>query len=329
MRKGLIALRQSMTMMVAASVLMVFGCAQASSQLPPTGTTSKETSPAIVEKPIPIKPVPLFARVKGPHDSSDILVLLAGGPGAPGESMLAFEDVAPANIRVISYDQRGVGRSPAPPGTALGYAEHVADLEEMRVKLGARRMHLLGHSWGGGLALLYAGAHPDHVASLMLVANVVYIPAAIDAMAKSQQARIGQLIQEGIVKMPSASGPMDCNDRFRPILPAYFADPRFPIPKEITDSKINCDIWAAVDASTKKLDTTSQLAAVKVPTLVLMGDSDLLGLDMARATVAALPASKAELVVLPHCGHFPWIECPTALFEAVRPFLARVVGESP
>jgi proline iminopeptidase len=116
---------------------------------------------------------------------------------------------------------------------------------------------------------------------------------------------------------------------FQRILPAYFADPRFPIPKELVEGKLNCEVFAAIWESTRGLDTASQLAALEVPTLVLMGDGDPLGLDMARATVAALPASKAELVVLPRCGHFPWIECPTPLFEAVRPFLARVTGASP
>lgn len=322
-------IQRSMTRVVLAATLVTLGCSQAPLQAPPTVAASKDPARTVVEGLIPIKPVPLFARVSGPHDSSDVLVLLAGGPGAPGESLLSFESVAPAHIRVVSYDQRGVGRSPAPPGTPLGYVEHVADLEELRARLGVRRMHLLGHSWGGGLALLYAGAHPDKVASLTLVANVLYVPAAMEAMTKYRNDRFAQLIREGIVKMPSSSGPPGCNDGFQAILPAYFADPRFPIPKELAEGKLSCDVFAAVSDTTLDLDTTSQLAPLEIPTLVLMGDGDPLGLDMARATVAALPASKAELVVLPRCGHFPWIECPAPLFDAVRPFLARVARSSP
>lgn len=322
-------IQRSMTSVVLAAALVALGCSQATLHAPPTAAASKEPSRTAVEGPIPIKPVPLFARVSGPHDSSEILVLLAGGPGAPGESVLSFESIAPAHIRVVSYDQRGVGRSPAPPGTPLGYAEHIADLEELRTRLGARRMHLLGHSWGGGLALLYAGTHPDHVASLTLVANVLYIPAAMEAMVEYRNARFEQLIREGIMKMPGSSSPVDCNDGLHAILPAYFADPRFPIPKELAEAKLSCDVFAEVSNTTVNLDTTSQLASLQIPTLVLMGDGDPLGLDMARATVAALPASRAELVVLPRCGHFPWMECPAPLFDAVRPFLARVAGSPP
>lgn len=279
-----------------------------------------------VEALIPIEPVPLFARVTGPADSEDIVVLLAGGPGGSHETMLPFETLAPAHLRVVNYDQRGVGQSPAPPGTPLGYPEHVADLEQLRERLGARRMHLLGHSWGGSLALLYAAEHPDRVASLTLVANALWIPSVTAAMIQNQQARYDQLIEQGVLKPPHSVNP-DCNDFLQSVLPAYFADPR-AIPRALVKGEISCAVLEAVSASVQDLDMTDRLAPLAIPTLVLMGEADPLGLEIARATVAALPASKPELVVLPECGHFPQLECPEPLFEAIRPFLARVAGPS-
>jgi pimeloyl-ACP methyl ester carboxylesterase len=302
-----------------AAGLVIFGCSPRPSQEPP--------SPDDVEQLIPVEPVPLFARVTGASASSDIVVLLAGGPGGSHESMLAYETVAPAHLRVVNYDQRGTGRSPAPPGTPLGYAEHVADLEQLRERLGARRMHLLGHSWGGSLALLYAAAHPDRVASLTLVANPLWIPSVTATMIQNQEARYGQLIEQGIIEPPS-SPDADCNAMMHSFLPAYFADPS-KIPKVLAEGEISCAVLEAVSASVMELDMTSQLAPLAIPTLVLMGDADPLGLEIAQATVAAMPAAKPELVVLPNCGHFPSYECPELLFAAVRPFLARVAGTSP
>jgi pimeloyl-ACP methyl ester carboxylesterase len=306
-----------MMTLVLAMGLVVFGCSATPSPDPATPEAS-----ARVEQLLPIAPVPLFARVSGPPHSSDILVLIAGGPGGSHESMLPFEAVAPAHLRVVAYDQRGTGRSLAPPETPLGYAEHVADLEQLRSALGAERMHLLGHSWGGSLALLYAADHPERVASLTLVANALWIPSVTATMMQNQQARYDQLLEAGILK-PLTSPEPDCNEMVQSFLPAYFADPD-AIPNELREGKISCPVLEAVSASVFELDMTDRLAPLAIPTLVLMGDADPLGLDVARATVAAMPASKPELVVLPACGHFPMFECPEPLFDAVRPFLARV-----
>jgi pimeloyl-ACP methyl ester carboxylesterase len=295
--------RRSLTKLVLAVGLVAFGCA-----------------PEL----LPIEPVPLFARVTGPQHSTEILVLLAGGPGGSHETMLPFEAVAPAHLRVVAYDQRGTGRSIAPRGTALGQAEHVADLEQLRRTLGADRMHLLGHSWGGSLALLYAAEHPDRVASLTLVANALWIPEVTATVIAKQQAHQDELIEAGILKPPTSRNP-DCNQIVQSMLPAYFADPD-AIPEVLREGEISCRVLEEVSASVVELDMTDRLAPLAIPTLVLMGDADPIGLEVAEATVAAMPAAKAELVVLPKCGHFPQYECPEPLFDAVRDFLARVAG---
>ena len=269
-------------------------------------------------------PVPLFARVTGPEDG-ELLVLLAGGPGDTHDYMLPLERLASERLRVVAYDQRGVGRSPAPEGTAFTYAEHVADLERLRTHFGVERMHLLGHSWGGALAMLYAAAHPDHVASMLLVGSPVVAPVLSETGLQNLVNRILQLSREGIITRPDG---FDCNARVKAAAPAYFADPRFPVPEAIGAGTINCEVSWHISESLKGVDVRPQLAPVRAPVMVIQGDSDFLGLDLARATVEALRAAKPELVVLPSCGHFPWFECPAPFLAAAQRFLDRVVAGS-
>ena len=71
--------------------------------------------------------------------------------------------------RVIYYDQRGQGRSELiTDGKKLGYEQHVADLEAVRVHFKLEKMSLIGNSWGGLLVSLYAVAHPDRVERMVL-----------------------------------------------------------------------------------------------------------------------------------------------------------------
>jgi pimeloyl-ACP methyl ester carboxylesterase len=75
-----------------------------------------------------------------------------------------------AGRQVVFYDQRGRGESAAPPGVRAARLEHDAgDLPALREALGLARWDVLGHSWGGGIAMLAAAADRAHVRRLVLV----------------------------------------------------------------------------------------------------------------------------------------------------------------
>src|SRR5256886_7553011 len=101
----------------------------------------------------------------GPHP----VVVLHGGPGAHHDYLLPQYDRLARGRTLLYYDQRGGGRSPVPRDTPVGWREHVADLEALRDHWGLDRLALLGYSWGGLLALLYALAHPARIDPLALV----------------------------------------------------------------------------------------------------------------------------------------------------------------
>lgn len=96
------------------------------------------------------------------------VVYLHGGPGGgtPGYAHQFFD---PSAFRIITYDQRGAGRS-TPFGETRDNAPDilVADMEKLRAHLGIEKWHVAGGSWGSTLSLLYAEAHPGRVESLTL-----------------------------------------------------------------------------------------------------------------------------------------------------------------
>ena len=95
--------------------------------------------------------------------------MLHGGPGAHHDYLLPQYDRLALRRELFYYDQRGGGQSPVPRETPVGWREHVADLEAIRVSLGIDRLTLCGYSWGGLLALLYLIEYPQRVERLALV----------------------------------------------------------------------------------------------------------------------------------------------------------------
>ncbi|WP_285606739.1 alpha/beta hydrolase [Actinokineospora globicatena] len=103
---------------------------------------------------------------------SDPVVFLHDELGAPADGVSDLgRALAADGYPVYAYDQLGVGRS-ARLSDPAGYtvARHVADLEAIRITLGAPRLVLIGQSWGASLAAQYLAAHPDRVAKVVFSA---------------------------------------------------------------------------------------------------------------------------------------------------------------
>src|SRR5262249_3349397 len=111
------------------------------------------------------------------------VVVLHGGPGAAHDYLRPQLDaLAAPGRRPLYYYQRGCGRSPVAAGAAFpGWREHVADLEAVRAWLGRERLDVVGYSWGGLLALLWALEHPERVERLGLIA-----PAPVSAAGRAE-----------------------------------------------------------------------------------------------------------------------------------------------
>ena len=129
---------------------------------------------------IPTASEPLWFEVAGQVTSSVApLVFLHGGPGL---NSYAFQhSVGPAleqRLAVVYLDQRGCGRSTRPTDGEYGISTLIGDIEQLRQVLCVEKISLLGHSFGGVLALEFAARHPERVEKVIVMNCSSDMPAA-------------------------------------------------------------------------------------------------------------------------------------------------------
>jgi proline iminopeptidase len=98
------------------------------------------------------------------------VLLLHGGPGFSHDYMECYEDFLPKEgMEIYYYDQLGCGNSDAPADTSLwNIPRYVEEVEEVRKGLGLDNFYLVGHSWGGMLAMEYLHKYQSHVKGAVL-----------------------------------------------------------------------------------------------------------------------------------------------------------------
>ncbi|MBK8033174.1 MAG: proline iminopeptidase-family hydrolase [Chloroflexi bacterium] len=126
----------------------------------------------IVEGTIPFKGYQTWYRIVGEGDKTPLLCL-HGGPGATHDYLESLDAMADTGRRVIYYDQLGCGRSAIDVSKPeLWTVElYVEEVDVVRRALSLDRIHLLGQSWGGMLAMQYMLTQPPGIASLTIASS--------------------------------------------------------------------------------------------------------------------------------------------------------------
>ena len=239
--------------------------------------------------------------------------MLHGGPGAHHDYLLPQYDRLAVRRELFYYDQRGGGQSPVPRETPVGWREHVADLEAIRVSLGVERLALCGYSWGGLLALLYLIEHPQRVERMALVS-----PASPTATYRRQfdEEFARRMAAPEITK---ARAERDPKRAFELSVAGYFRD--FRDAKDLTPFRVNARTQQAVWESLGEYDLRDQLRALR-PTphaLVVHGTFDPIPIAGSREVAELLGAQLVELPV----GHCPHVEATDDFVRALDDFLPR------
>ncbi len=265
--------------------------------------------------------VNLHVRVAGYPKSGGTLIAIGGGPGLSSTYMTSLERFAGPNFGVVTYDQRGVGRSSAPSSYVISYdlLDYVNDLEAVRKAVGVEKVHLLGHYWGAMIALYYASVYPENVGSIVLYGGA---PPTWDWVVDTSlriENRIVTLIKEGIIHIEDF--PVGSSEWWREIIRAYFSDPNFWFsPEEDIPPDFNYNVNQLTARALFEFDLTEEFAQLSHRVLILFGEDDPAGLPLAVATRDVLSNADVELVVLENCGHF-WQECPDKFYPQVAQFL--------
>ena len=227
--------------------------------------------------------------------------------------------------QLILYDQRGRGASQVPPAARSARIEHDAgDLPALREAIGLSRWDVLGHSWGGGLAMLATERDRGAVRRLVLVDSVGPIGNwqenllrdALPRLDAGDRAVLERIDQQALL----APDPGVHSAYSRAMYSAWFADSSLATMFSPPRSQSQTGAAVASQLRGAGYDWTALLRAVSVPTLVIHGDRDLLPVSVAREIVATL--GNARLEIIPDAGHMPFWESPALFFALTESFLS-------
>jgi proline iminopeptidase len=274
---------------------------------------------------------PLYWCAYGPAGAPRLLVL-HGGPGAEhGYLLPQFLDLAD-EYELLFYDQRGGGRSRSDQIEVITWKTQVRDLERVIGELAGQAPTIIGYSWGGMLALLYAieasrGLVSPAPARLLLV-DPAPLTRAYRAQFEADFARRQQAseVQRGRAELAAsglrAADPAAYRQRaFELSVAGYFADPQRAT--DLTPFRVVGRVQQSVWQSLGDFNLLDDLGAVRCPTLIVHGRQDPIPIASSESAARAMGA---EFVPLDACGHVPYVEQRAALFAALRSFLRGTIA---
>ncbi len=277
----------------------------------------------------------LYARTMGVGPSA---LVLHGGPDFDHRYLLPELDRFADMFRLVYYDQRGRGRSAeGVRAEDVTLASDVADLDRVRQHYQVDAPILLGHSWGTVLALEYALRHSVNVSHLILMNPAPVSAADVALLRQSYLAKLGpemdrqRQILAGAAYRAGEPEAVTARYRihFKPALKRATDYEKLMTAMEATfnsqgktgilkaravEDRLMLDTWARAD-----YDLLPRLSSLRIPTLVITGADDFIPVAIAERIAQALP--HAELVVIPDCGHFAYLECAAPVRAAVARFL--------
>jgi len=240
-----------------------------------------------------------------------------------GDSFTSWEgwvkELTP-KFRVISLDFPGHGLTRAPEGYVLA-GDSLADFVDAFAKqLALPTFAVAGNSMGGGAAWQLAVRHPDRVDALILVDAAGFPnekpPADIPLAFRILQYPIGRAVLRNIDNRPLIDEGLKTDVYDKSVITPAFVD-RWA---EFQRAPGHRAILMALNPRAQTPATPELLGTIKVPTLVLHGESDVL-IEPASARKFAAAIAGAKLITYPHVGHLPQIEIPQRSAADVAAFL--------
>jgi proline iminopeptidase len=254
------------------------------------------------------------------------LVVANGGPGfdhAYLHCSTCWDDLAKTR-RVVLYDQRGNGRSSdLKPGQPCGLAEQIADLEALRAHLGAEKIDLLGHSWGGYLVMAYAARHPERIRHLVIVdsaapkiQDTVFLFKNIFPEKQAQTDAVAFATELGDPKGIAQDLSIYLSMLF------YTSEARDAMLARASTLDYSQAVNRAVWGDLQRFDLNPELPKFRFPTLVITGRYDFnVAPSVAWGIHRAIQGS--ELAIFEKSGHLPFCEETAAFVSRVEAFLAK------
>jgi pimeloyl-ACP methyl ester carboxylesterase len=258
----------------------------------------------------------------------------------PGAALLAGQlSSLREALTFVSYDPRGRGRSDwvADP-KRLTMADELRDLDVVRSSFGISKAGVVGFSYLGLMAALYAADHPDRVTRLALIGPMApdegtasrYAPAEGRLRSDSAAAR---LARARAAASDTADLAAECRRWYEAYLPVYLGNParasqvstEFCEHANESPSRFQWRVDKTMRSLPRRWDYTRKAASIRAPTLVIQGDLDFaVSPDGARRWAELIP--DARLIMLSGAGHLTYVERSDRVLPALMRFF---LGEWP
>jgi len=269
------------------------------------------------------------------------LLILHGGPGNSHDYFLPYLLPLARRHRLIFIDERGSGKSQKLEDRSQYTIENmVEDVEAVRQGLGLGKIDLLGHSYGGALAQAYALKYQKNLNHLIL-ASTWSSSAALNQIFVKMKQNMSPELRERIDKL-EAQGlfghgkDYEKNRYSNDYMIAAWGEGYFPYvyhnrPDPNYDPTslgmawdLYREMWGehgefVIDGNLKSVEYTEQLATIKVPTLMIVGEHDECDPSLSQAMKDKIAGSK--MVVLPNAGHMTFVDQTGMFITAVDDFL--------
>lgn len=242
------------------------------------------------------------------------VVLVHATSGTAAAWQYQFDHLRQKGFRAIVYSRRGTAEASAP---AAGIDTEVTDLLAILDALGLPACHMAGTASGGMVVARFAGKHGARLRSLMIACSVV----AVDD--KACAAMLANLASHEFLALPSA---------IKELSPSYRATQSAGVARwlEIEKSSLSASL-AHKGASATGFRTAmaratpllpSDLAAIRVPVLLIYADADMYSPPPLARRLATL-FRQCKLVIIPEAGHAAQWEKPAQFNLVFSKFLAR------
>ena len=248
------------------------------------------------------------------------VVMIHGNPGDLHDFEFGTLDLLARNYHAIAFDLPGHGLSKMSRQAKGTIQEQAVILHQALTALGVKDPILVGHSWGGAIALAYALLYPHDISALVLLAPAAYSDHRHDAPIAF------------LLRIPLLSDV--CITMLKPILgrrllkkglkEAFSPD---PVPDDYLKSAVT--VWldrkhlkafikndVMVDSSLERL--SPQYQKIHAPVIIVTGDSDLMVSPQQNAFTLHKAIANSELIVIPHAGHQIPETHPEAVLRAVN-----------
>jgi pimeloyl-ACP methyl ester carboxylesterase len=223
----------------------------------------------------------------------------------------------------VAWDARGYGASDDPPRT-LTFSDYADDLVRLLDHLHAERAHVVGLSMGGMIAQDFYQRYAERVATLALVDTSAGFGAVSEEAKRDFLARRLDPLEQGLTPKDIAPGVVD-------VLASQSASAAARAQLTASLSALRVEPYKQALQAIVTTDFRAMLPTIAVPTLVMVGDEDIVT-PPAASEFLAQQIRGAVLVRIPQAGHLTNIEKPHEFNAALRPFLeqhaqrATVVG---